>query len=44
MAYAADTGGAIKGNILDVLVSSESQAFKLGRQNATVTILREGKG
>jgi 3D (Asp-Asp-Asp) domain-containing protein len=44
IAYAADTGGAIKGNILDVLVSSESEAFKLGRQNAVVTILREGNG
>jgi 3D (Asp-Asp-Asp) domain-containing protein len=44
IAYAADTGGAIKGHILDVLVSSESEAFRLGRQNAIVTILREGNG
>jgi 3D (Asp-Asp-Asp) domain-containing protein len=43
IAYAADTGGAIKGNILDVLVSSEKEAFKLGRQKATVTVIREGK-
>ncbi|MED3562397.1 3D domain-containing protein [Bacillus xiapuensis] len=41
--YVADTGGAIKGNILDVLVSSEDEAFKLGRQKATVTIIKEGK-
>lgn len=41
--YVSDTGGAIKGNILDVLVSSESEAFSLGRQKAKVTILREGK-
>jgi 3D (Asp-Asp-Asp) domain-containing protein len=44
IAYAADTGGAIKGKILDVLVSSRSEAFRLGRQNATVTILKEGNG
>jgi 3D (Asp-Asp-Asp) domain-containing protein len=42
IAYAADTGGKIKGQILDVLVSSRSEAFRLGRQNATVTILKEG--
>jgi 3D (Asp-Asp-Asp) domain-containing protein len=44
IAYAADTGGKIKGKILDVLVSSEREAFKLGRQSATVTIIREGEG
>jgi 3D (Asp-Asp-Asp) domain-containing protein len=44
IAYAADTGGRIKGQILDVLVSSRSEAFRLGRQNATVTILKEGNG
>ena len=43
IAYVGDTGGAIKGNILDVLVSSENEAFRLGRQHATVTILREGE-
>jgi 3D (Asp-Asp-Asp) domain-containing protein len=44
IAYVADTGGRIKGHILDVLVSSRSEAFRLGRQNATVTILKEGNG
>ena len=42
IAYAADTGGKIKGQILDVLVSSRSEAIRLGRKNATVTILKEG--
>ena len=42
IAYVADTGGAIKGNILDVLVSSRSEAYRLGRQNATITVLKEG--
>jgi 3D (Asp-Asp-Asp) domain-containing protein len=31
IAYVADTGGKIKGNILDVLVSSRSEAFRLGK-------------
>lgn len=44
IAYVGDTGGAIKGNILDVLVSSENESIKHGRQQATVTIIREGKG
>jgi 3D (Asp-Asp-Asp) domain-containing protein len=42
--YVADTGSAIKNNILDVLVSSEKQSYKYGRQQAVVTVLREGKG
>lgn len=42
-AYAADTGSAIKNNVIDVLVSNEKEAFKLGRQKALITILREGK-
>jgi 3D (Asp-Asp-Asp) domain-containing protein len=41
-AYAADTGSAIKNNVIDVLVSNENEAIKLGRQKAKVTILREG--
>jgi 3D (Asp-Asp-Asp) domain-containing protein len=44
IAYVADTGGRIKNNLVDVLVSSRSEAFRLGRQNATVTILKEGNG
>lgn len=42
-AIAADTGGAIKGNKLDVLVSSESTARNFGRQKVKVTVTREGK-
>lgn len=43
-AYALDTGGAIKGNIIDLLVENEEVARKNGRQKVKVTILREGKG
>lgn len=39
-----DKGGLIRGHILDLLVGSYSEAVEFGRQNATVTILREGKG
>ncbi|MBD1379083.1 3D domain-containing protein [Metabacillus arenae] len=42
-AIASDTGGAIQGKIVDVLVASKSEAIKLGRQKAKLTILREGK-
>lgn len=41
---AADTGGAINGNKIDVLVSSTSKALSFGRQNVKVTVIREGKG
>lgn len=37
---AADTGGAIKGNKLDLLVSSRSQAINFGRQTKQVKIWR----
>jgi 3D (Asp-Asp-Asp) domain-containing protein len=43
-AYAADTGSAIKNNVIDVLVSNEKEAFQLGREKVLITILREGKG
>lgn len=43
-AIALDTGGAIKGNIIDLLVENEKVAKKNGRQKAKVTVLREGKG
>lgn len=39
-----DRGGAIKGNKLDILVASKSEAYRLGRQQVTVTILKDGKG
>jgi 3D (Asp-Asp-Asp) domain-containing protein len=42
LAVAEDTGGAINGGHIDVLVSSHSQAIQFGRQSATLTILREG--
>jgi 3D (Asp-Asp-Asp) domain-containing protein len=42
-AISLDTGGAIDGHIVDYLVGSTSQAYDFGRQNATITILREGK-
>lgn len=38
-AIAADTGGAIKGYKIDVLVASESEARQLGRQSAVITFL-----
>lgn len=43
-AYAADTGGVIKGAIIDLLVENQQVAIKNGRQNVTVTIVRNGKG
>jgi 3D (Asp-Asp-Asp) domain-containing protein len=42
-AMAIDTGGGINGHEIDVLVSSESKARAFGRQQATLTILKEGK-
>ena len=43
-AIVLDRGGAIKGNKIDLLVSSESEASKLGIQkNAEVKVLRYGK-
>lgn len=43
-AVALDTGGLIRGNVIDLLVGSKSKANKNGRQYVTVTVLREGKG
>lgn len=40
-AKAEDTGGAIHGNRIDVLVSDEATAYSLGRQSATVEIINE---
>lgn len=42
-AKAEDTGGDIRGNRIDILVESSDEAFRLGRQAATVEILTEGK-
>ncbi|MGK4040808.1 3D domain-containing protein [Heyndrickxia oleronia] len=47
VAIAGDTGGAINGNKIDVLVSVRNEAIanQFGRQhNVKVTVLREGKG
>lgn len=43
-AICADTGGAIKNRRIDVLVASENEAYRLGKQTVTVTILKYGKG
>lgn len=40
-AIAADVGGAIKNRRIDVLVASESEAYRLGKQTVTVTILKK---
>ena len=39
-ATAQDTGGDIKGNRIDVLVSSRDEAYRLGRQSAKVEIIK----
>jgi 3D (Asp-Asp-Asp) domain-containing protein len=44
-AIVLDTGGLIRNsNVLDLLVSTYDEAIQFGRQNATVTVIREGKG
>lgn len=43
-AIAADVGGAIKSRRIDVLVASENEAYRLGKQTVIVTILKNGKG
>lgn len=43
-AIAGDIGGAIKNCRIDVLVASEREAYRLGKQTVTVTILKDGKG
>lgn len=43
-AIAGDVGGAIKGRRIDVLVASESEAYRLGKQTVAVTIIKNGKG
>lgn len=40
---ALDTGGAIKGNKIDVLVSTESEANMIGRHDRKLKVLRYGK-
>ncbi|MPQ23110.1 3D domain-containing protein [Carnobacterium divergens] len=40
MAKVCDTGGAIKGNKIDILVGSPSEALSLGRSVATISIVK----
>lgn len=40
-AITGDTGGAIKGRRIDVLVSSRDEAYKLGRMTAKVEIIND---
>lgn len=40
-AIALDTGGLIKGNIIDLLVETESEAYKWGRRHVKVRIVEE---
>ena len=42
-AQVLDRGGAIKGRIIDVLVASRDEAYRLGRQNVKVHVIREGR-
>ncbi|WP_427110911.1 hypothetical protein [Lysinibacillus xylanilyticus] len=39
-----DRGGDIVNGRLDILVASESEAYRLGKQMVTVTILKYRKG
>lgn len=38
-----DTGGAIKGNKIDILMKSESEANKFGRKNLNIKVIRRGR-
>jgi 3D (Asp-Asp-Asp) domain-containing protein len=38
---AEDTGGAIKGNIIDLYFDSEQEAIQWGRRNVTIYILKD---
>ena len=42
-ATALDTGGAIKGHKVDILVADTETAINLGRHTAYITVLRSGK-
>ncbi|MFB4475813.1 3D domain-containing protein, partial [Oceanobacillus caeni] len=39
-AVAADTGGSIKGNKIDVHVPTKAEAYKWGNRTVNVTILK----
>ncbi len=38
-AIAADTGGAIQGNVIDLWFPSTAEALRWGRRTVTITIL-----
>ena len=40
--YAKDTGGAIKGNIVDVFLPSETDCYYFGRRTGTVYVISSG--
>ena len=40
-AISADTGGAINGSTIDILVGSESEAISKGRHGVTLTVVNE---
>lgn len=42
-AIAADTGGAIKGSRVDILVGSKDVAYSLGRHNVKIQVIRSGR-
>lgn len=42
-AISLDTGGAIKGNRIDILMDTKDDAYNFGRQNVEVTILKGGQ-
>lgn len=42
-AIALDTGSAIKGNRIDLLVETKEEAYKLGKQRIEVDIIKTGK-
>lgn len=42
-AIAADKGGAIRGNIIDYLISDYRSAIQFGRQRVEIRIINEGK-
>lgn len=44
IAYALDIGGGIKGYEIDILMSSEREAYSFGRRKVSVSVLREGRG
>lgn len=41
-AQALDTGGAIRGNRIDILVASHAEAITLGRQAVEIEVIRRG--